>query len=356
MDEEQDSGLDIDEAPGPRRKALLGVDIGGSKFAVGLITSRGELIDRSIGRVDQEASSEALFEMLGGLVADQLGVAVERHDVELVAAGIGSAGPIAPNCELVSPLNIPAWRDFPLRARLEADTGLPTFGDLDAKALALAEGWLGAAKGVSNYCAMTVSTGVGGGLVLDGRLIDGATANAGHVGHLLVEPQGRRCGCGARGCLEAEASGQAIEAITGRPPSEPTYEIMERTGRMVGRASASMCNLFDLDLVVVGGSVALGFAATFFNAANLELHARAKVCYSRQARVVSTPARGPRPADRCRGSRDQGLAPATAPPVGIPGDPRRRNVAPPGAAPPKEPPSGGEPAVDDLEGAAPVAP
>ncbi|MDQ3738751.1 MAG: ROK family protein [Actinomycetota bacterium] len=281
-------GLDIDEAPGPRRKALIGVDIGGSKFAVGVITSRGQLIDRSMAKVDPDVSGESHYEMLVELVDEQLELAEDRHDVELVAAGIGSAGPIAPNCEVVSPLNIPSWRDFPLRSRLQELTGLPTFGDLDAKALALAEGWLGAAQGVSNYCAMTVSTGVGGGLVLDGHLIDGASANAGHVGHVIVEPQGRRCACGARGCLEAEASGLAIEAITGRSPTEPSYEIMERTGRMVGRAAASMCNLFDLDLVVVGGSVALGFGATFFNAANLELHARAKVAHSRQARVVPT--------------------------------------------------------------------
>ncbi|MDQ3178108.1 MAG: ROK family protein [Actinomycetota bacterium] len=286
--EPQDSGLEIDEAPGPRRKALLGVDIGGTKFAVGLITSRGELIDRSIAKIDRDASSGVLGDLLSSLVAEQVGFAEDRHDVELVAVGIGSAGPITPNCETVSPLNIGAWREYPLRPRIEELTGLPTFGDLDAKALALAEGWLGAAQGVSNYCAMTVSTGVGGGLVLDGRLIDGASSNAGHVGHVMVEPQGRRCRCGARGCLEAEASGSAIEAITGRPPTEPTYEIMERTGRMVGRASASMCNLFDLDLIVVGGSVAFGFAATFFNAANLELHARARSSYTRQARVVTS--------------------------------------------------------------------
>ena len=126
---------------------------------------------------------------------------------------------------------------------------------------------------------LTVSTGIGGGIVLDGELLDGASANAGHVGHIIVEPNGRRCGCGARGCLEAEASGLAIEAITGRSPTEPTYEIMQRTGRLVGRGVASLCTLLDLELVVVGGGVALGFAATFFNAAQEELstHARAAV-------------------------------------------------------------------------------
>ena len=130
---------------------------------------------------------------------------------------------------------------------------------------------MGAAKGYDNYCVITVSTSIGGGIVLDGELLDGASTNAGHIGHIIVDPNGRRCTCGARGCLEAEASGMAIEAITGRSPTEPTYEIMQRTGRLVGRAAASLCNLLDLDLVVVGGGVALGFAATFFNAAQEEL-------------------------------------------------------------------------------------
>jgi glucokinase len=135
---------------------------------------------------------------------------------------------------------------------------------------------------------MTVSTGVGGGIVLDGELLDGASGNAGHVGHVIIEPNGRRCGCGSRGCLEAEASGLAIEQITGRPPTEPTYEIMQRTGVLVGRAAASVCNLLDLDLVVIGGSVAFGFAATFFNAAQQELDALARLPYSRGARITQS--------------------------------------------------------------------
>jgi glucokinase len=277
---------DPDEPPRP--KAVLAIDIGGTKFAVGIVTSRGELLDRSIGLVERDVGPEVHFAMLAELIAEQRRVADEHHRVDIVAAGIGSAGPIAPNTFRVSPLNIASWRDFPLQPRIAELVRLPTFGDLDAKALALAEGWLGAARGVDSYCAITVSTGVGGGLVLDGRLIDGHTGNAGHIGHIIVEPNGRRCGCGARGCLEAEASGTAIEAITGRSPTEPTYEIMERTGRMVGRAAATICNLMDIDLIVVGGGVALGFAATFFNAATIELDSLTTQNYSRHARIVSS--------------------------------------------------------------------
>jgi glucokinase len=110
---------------------------------------------------------------------------------------------------------------------------------------------------------MVVSTGVGGGIVLDGRLLDGRLGNAGHIGHVVVEPDGRRCRCGGRGCLEAEASGLA----------------------MVGRGVASVVQLLDLDLVVVAGSVALGFGDTFFAAAQAELSARAGLEYARDATI-----------------------------------------------------------------------
>src|ERR671916_1504560 len=166
----------------------------------------------------------------------------------------------------VSPLNIPAWRGFPLRSRLAAATGLPTTVDNDAKALALGEGWVGAASGARDYIAMVVSTGVGGGIVLDGRLLDGAGGNAGHIGHVIVEPDGRICGCGARGCLEAEASGTGIRAATGAVPADAPDEVRRRTGTLVGRAVASVVNLLDLRLAVVAGWGAVRSRGTIFPA------------------------------------------------------------------------------------------
>jgi glucokinase len=183
----------------------------------------------------------------------------------------------------VSPLNIGVWRAFPLRARVAALTGLPTFVDNDAKALAVGEGWVGAAAGRSDFLAMVVSTGVGGGIVLDGRVLDGASGNAGHVGHVVVEPDGRPCACGGRGCLEAEASGTAIAAITGRPAAEADLAMRQRTGVMVGRAVASAVQLLDLPLVVVAGSVALGFGDDLFVAAQAELDERAGLAFARDA-------------------------------------------------------------------------
>ncbi len=266
---------------------MLAIDISASKFSAGLVTTKGELADRSIALVDPDVGPEAHFRRLTTIVEQQMELA-DRHELRVAAVGIGCAGPITTNCETVSPAGIPSWREFPLRERVGELTAVRVYGDLDGKAMAMAEGWKGAAQGLANYCVMSVSTNIGAGIVLDGEVIDGASGNAGHVGHVIVEPNGRRCGCGARGCLEAEASGLAIEAITGRSPTEPTYEIMQRTGRLVGRAAATLCNLLDLELVVVGGGVALGFAATFFNAAQEELSADARLPYSKQARITPT--------------------------------------------------------------------
>ena len=264
----------------------VAIDIGGTKFAAGLVDKSGRILDRVATRIPTRANAEELFELLAELVTQQMDRARDHHGGTPIVVGVGSAGPITRNVEQVSPLNILGWREFPLRAHLAELTGLPVFGDGDAKALALAEGWRGAAKGYDSFIAMVVSTGVGGGIVLNGRLLDGDTGNAGHIGHVIVEPDGRRCVCGARGCLEAEASGPAIEAITGRPPTQPTYEIMQRTGRLVGRGVASVINLLDIPIAVVGGSVALGFGATFFQAAQDELDALCGIEFARGARIV----------------------------------------------------------------------
>ena len=264
----------------------LSVDIGGTKCAVGLVTREGELIDRTSVPVNPRDTAEDLFTDIAEAVEQQLVRARDHHGVSPSTAGVACAGPSTQNLEFVSPLNIPQWRDFPLRERLIGITGLPVFGDGDAKALALAEGWVGGARGVDNFMARVVSTGVGGGIVLNGQLLEGNSGNAGHIGHVVVEPNGRRCACGGRGCLEAEASGPAIEAITGRSPTQPTYEIMVRTGRLVGRGVASVCNLLDLQLVCVGGSVALGFGATFFNSAQRTLDELCGLEFSRGARII----------------------------------------------------------------------
>lgn len=259
----------------------LAVDIGGTKMSAALIGRDGVPVSSATAPTPSTLRAQALFDSLDALIAS---VMADRPAP--IVCGVGCGGPMTKGAERVSPLNIPAWRDFPLRSRLAQATRLPTFVDNDGKALALAEGWLGAASGLPDFLAMVVSTGVGGGIVLDGRLLEGSAGNAGHIGHVLVEPQGRLCGCGAHGCLEAEASGTAITASTGRPAREAGPETVERTGRMVGRAVASVCSLLDLELTVVAGSVALGFGTPFFAAAERELEERSRLDFTRGARIV----------------------------------------------------------------------
>jgi glucokinase len=261
--------------------AVVAIDIGGTKLAVGIVDADGAVLDRRVVPTPEAVDADTLFATLTREI-DGLGDAVGRTR----AVGVGCGGPMTGGGETVSPLNIPAWRDFPLHARLAEHCGLPVWIDNDAKALARGEGWIGAAAGVRNYLAMVVSTGVGGGIVLDGRLLDGADGNAGHVGHIIVEPDGAVCGCGARGCVEAEASGTAIARLTGRPPAEAQADVRERTGRLVGRAVASVANLLDLQLAVVSGSVALGFGDAFFTAAQTEIDARCRLDFARGTRVV----------------------------------------------------------------------
>ena len=267
--------------------SCLAVDIGGTKLAAAVVDRDGSLRHKAQvatpPSAGDEGDAERLFSALAGVVGDVL--AAEEGPAPGLC-GVGCGGPMSPGGELVSPLNIPGWREFPLQRRLADLTRLPTRVDNDAKALARAEGWLGAAAGQVDFLAMVVSTGVGGGIVLDGHLLDGQAGNAGHIGHMTVAADGHLCGCGARGCLEAEASGLAIERATGRPPAEAGPAVVTRTGRLVGRAVASVANLLDLRLAVVGGSVALGFGAAFFAAAQRELDRRCRISFSAGARVV----------------------------------------------------------------------
>lgn len=243
---------------------------------VGCIATNGEIRRRARAATDSMEPWSTLERLL---------VEVGQDD-DVMAVGVGTGGPMTPHGETVSPLNIPGWREFPLRARIAEHTGLDTYIDNDAKALALGEGRFGAAKGEQNFIAMVVSTGVGGGIVLDGRLLDGDGANAGHIGHVIVEPDGAACVCGGQGCLEAEASGPSIHKLSGHPAADATPEWIERTGTLVGRGIASVVNLLDLKLALVGGSVALGMGDPFFAAAQAELDKRCQIVFARGARVA----------------------------------------------------------------------
>jgi len=268
------------------RDVVLAVDIGETTLSAGLVTVRGELIDRALSEIEPDVGPQSHFANLASIVLRQRDEAAPRHGVRIRAIGVSCPPDVEHDVGLVSPVTLGAWRAFALREHLTELAGLPVFVDIDAKAMALAEGWLGAARGVASFATMIVSATVSGGFVIDGDLLEGRSGNGGYVGHVIVDPGGRRCRCGARGCLDAEASRLAIETIMGRPITEPTYDIMRRSGRLVGRAAGMVCSSLDLDLVVVSGSVPDSFAATFFNPAQEEIDAVARVGHGAAARIT----------------------------------------------------------------------
>jgi glucokinase len=255
----------------------LAIDIGASKFDAAIVTPDGEFTRRR--RVEVAEHPDDLVGALVGLARDVL----DGEVVEVV--GVGCAGPMTRGGETVSPLNIPSWREFPLRRSLREALAVDVYIDGDARALALAEGVYGGAKETSSYLSMVVSTGVGGGFILNGELLDGDTGNAGHVGHLNVVRDGALCSCGAYGCLEAEVSGRAIEERTGRPAEEADHATRLRTAELVGRAVGTLSSVLDFRHCYVAGSVALGYGDEFFSEANKAARSVAMMSYSHDVEI-----------------------------------------------------------------------
>ncbi len=256
----------------------LAIDVGSAKLAAGIVAEDGEVLVRD--RISTPARD--VWPALSRLVTR---VQVSAPTTP-VGCGIGCGGPANPLEGTVSPLHMPSLEGFALAAEMQALTNLPTVVDNNAKAVALAEAWCGAAVGVSDFAAISLGTGVGGGIVSGGRLLDGHHGNAGHFGHIVVEPDGRPCVCGGKGCVEAYCSGRAIEEETGRPPQRAPQGIVERTGILIGRALTSLGAICDLNMAVVGGSVALGFGEPFFVALQTELEQRAKLSFLKGFTVV----------------------------------------------------------------------
>jgi glucokinase len=258
---------------------VLALDIGGTKLAAAVVSADGTLLAQARTTTPVTRDPDGLFAELERLCRRVL----EQAAQPVSKIGVGCGGPMRYPDGIVSPLNIPAWRDFPLGARLGETFGRPWVVDNDAKALVLGERWQGAGRGLqaSNLLGMVVSTGVGGGLVLNGRLVHGQHGNAGHVGHVIVWPDGPPCGCGARGCLEAVASGTGLArrlaaavaegratsltsgataaeiAAAARADDAVAAELYRTAGEALGRGIASAAALLDLERVILGGSIAL---------------------------------------------------------------------------------------------------
>ncbi len=284
---------------------VLAVDIGGTKLAAALVDPDGRVAahDRAptpnAPGVDGEELWRALDALLGKLVAG-------AGNPPLAGVGVGCGGPMTWPAAEVSPLNIPAWRGFPLRERLRArHPGLPVRVHNDAICVAVGEHWLGAGRGHGNVLGMVVSTGVGGGLILDGHLVDGASGNAGHIGHVVVEPDGPPCACGGRGCLEAIARGPGLVAWAreqGWRPGDGTAtgvelaadarrgdpvagSAMRRAGRAIGIAIASAAHLCDLEVAAIGGGLSQA-GPLLFDPMRAAFAAHARMEFATRARIV----------------------------------------------------------------------
>ena len=190
--------------------AFLGVDIGGTKVAAGLVDARGRILAKvRVPMVSREDAAAGLRSVEAAIAAALLAQPAQR--TAPAAIGISSPGPLDPERGVVlNPPNLPCWRNFPLAQEIQKAHGLPTRLDNDANAAALAEALWGAGAGYRYVFYATLGTGIGTGLVLDGRIYHGRTGAAVEGGHISIDYRGPRCGCGKRGCIEALASGPAI--------------------------------------------------------------------------------------------------------------------------------------------------
>jgi len=294
-----------------RRGPVLVIDIGGTKLAAGVAESGGRLITWSQVPTPRDVDAEQLWRTLESLLLQVLTVAKVDDFNSLSGIGCGCGGPMEWPAGLVSPLNIPAWRDFPLRDRLAARfvggrSDVPVRVHNDAVCMAAGEHWRGAGRGRRNVLGMVVSTGVGGGLILDNHLINGMSGNAGHIGHVVVDPDdGPLCVCGAIGCLEAIARGPGLTAWAqneGWRPGQPgvtakdlagdaaqghgiARAAMRRAGRALGIAIASATNLCDLEVVSIGGGLSQA-GALIFDPLQESLAAHTMLDFAREVRVV----------------------------------------------------------------------
>jgi glucokinase len=287
-------------------RPALAVDVGGTKLAVGMVEPAGRMQMWTQVPTPTGLDAEQLWRTLDALITDVLDRAHVRPG-DLAGCGCGCGGPMEWPSGVVSPLNIPAWRGFPLRDRLtERLGGITVRVHNDAICMVAAEHWRGAGRGRDNVLGMVVSTGVGGGLVLDGQLIRGASGNAGHIGHVVVDPEtGPLCGCGGRGCAEAIARGPALvmwaQAEGWRPDQKGAtakdlaadgalghpigLAAMHRAGRALGIAIASATSLCDLEVVSVGGGLSQA-GPLLFDPLEEALRAHARLEFTRQVRVV----------------------------------------------------------------------
>jgi len=265
---------------------FIGIDLGGTKISTALVDASGRIVARDYRETMAARGQKVVVERMvdaARRVISEAGVVFSQ----VTGVGVGSPGPIDSRIGVVTaPPNLPGWKDVPLKQLIEERLGITTFLENDANAAALGEYRFGAGQGVQNMIYVTVSTGIGGGLILNGQLYSGTIGTAGEIGHTTVLPQGPYCGCGNRGCLEALASGTAIaregrelvqrgvptliaalaegnpERVTARLVAEAAeqgdieaQEILAEAMAYLGVGMANLVNLFNPELIVIGGGL-----------------------------------------------------------------------------------------------------
>ena len=273
-----------------RQRYIVGVDLGGTNIVAGAMPEDGSreiAIRTEPTRADQGAESvvDRIARMIDTVIAETIAETGAKRD-DFAGVGIGSPGPLDRERGIVIVTPNLGWRNFPLRDEVSNRVGLRASLDNDANCATLGEWWCGAAKGARHVVGITIGTGIGGGLILDGRLFHGASDVAGEIGHTTIDSTGRRCKCGNYGCLEAYASGPAIaerarEALAGGEPSvltamvnddltritaatvyeaakrgdDTALDVVRETSRFLGAGIANLLNIFNPDVVVIAGGV-----------------------------------------------------------------------------------------------------
>ncbi len=272
------------------RRYIVGVDLGGTSINVGVVPFEGDtpLGMRSMPTEAQRGAKfvvDRMVEMIRAAMKDARREA-EIPDDGFIGIGLGSPGPLDRKTGTVLDTPNLGWRNFPLRDLIANAIGLDAVLDNDANAAALGEWWMGAARNVRTMVGLTLGTGIGGGIVLDGRVFHGAADVAGEIGHMTIDSTGRKCNCGNYGCLEAYASGPAIAARAiegldtgaasllpemvggdlGRITAETVYEAivagdayatecMRETAKFLGTGVANLINILNPEMIVISGGV-----------------------------------------------------------------------------------------------------
>lgn len=253
------------------KRYIIGIDLGGTNLKVALLDLKYNIKDREVLGTRSFLEKE---ELISGIVysINRIIKYNSLDKTDILGVGLGLPGPVDARQGVVHFLpNVPGWKEVRLRDILKKRTGLAVFLDNDAKVMALAEHRLGAAKGFNNVLCMTLGTGIGGGIIIEGKLYRGFNNAAGEVGHLPINERGSSCNCGRSGCLEAYIGNSRILnaarkefkrtisleelSLLAAKGNRPAIRIWRSVGKRLGFALAGVVNILNLDAVVMGGGV-----------------------------------------------------------------------------------------------------